>query len=623
MKRFLWLFKDSFIGPIVMISIVMGAGLYYIIPTLSKKYAKEQSVEQSERLVDHIRTFRSYYNDHILSKIRANTDLGVNYDHASKDDVVPLPATTVHELGELFTQGGKISVNMYSNYPFPNRADRILDGYQKRSLDYLLKHPHEIYTEYDPKKRQYRTAFPDFLSAQGCVSCHNTRADTPRADWKLGDVRGVIEVSMSSDAMVGSSQELTYYVMLFVAANLFVLIVHYSLLSYRRSKQLKEENASLEEQVHERTKELTNKNQLLSEYKKAVDEGAIVSKTDPLGKITYVNSAFESISGYKQEELLGKNHNIVRHPDTPNELFEDLWSTIKAQKVWHGEIKNRAKHGQSYYVSATIGPIVDENGETVEYIAIRYDTTLLHQAIAEARDAEKAKGQFLANMSHELRTPLNAIIGFSQILQHRKVIPDVEMGYIDKILLSGQNLLHLVNTILDFSKIEEGKMEYFPSTFFIASMMREIKVLVETQAAEKSLDLMMPSLDENQEIYGDMQLLKQTFLNLLSNAIKFTPENGRVSVNYYIKDGSHHFSVCDTGKGIAKKDVKTLFDPFKQGSDAAVHATKGTGLGLAITKRIVTELHLGKIWVESEEGSGSCFYVTIPVNLEERQTSQS
>jgi PAS domain S-box-containing protein len=116
---------------------------------------------------------------------------------------------------------------------------------------------------------------------------------------------------------------------------------------------------------------------LLNQYKEAIDRSSIVSKTDLNGRITYVNEAFCKISGYTQEELLGKSHNIVRHPDMPSSAFQAMWQSIQAKKPWDGVIKNRKKNGDAYYVQSYIHPILDEEGETAEYIAIRKDITEL------------------------------------------------------------------------------------------------------------------------------------------------------------------------------------------------------------------------------------------------------
>jgi len=121
--------------------------------------------------------------------------------------------------------------------------------------------------------------------------------------------------------------------------------------------------------------ELKHANTLLSEYKKVIDKNTIVSKTNLEGIITFANDKFCDISGYNASELIGKPHNIIRHPDMPKEAFEDLWQTIQAKYVWHGIVKNRRKDGSSYIVDSIVTPILDENGEILEFISVRYDIT--------------------------------------------------------------------------------------------------------------------------------------------------------------------------------------------------------------------------------------------------------
>jgi diguanylate cyclase (GGDEF)-like protein/PAS domain S-box-containing protein len=129
---------------------------------------------------------------------------------------------------------------------------------------------------------------------------------------------------------------------------------------------------------------------LLTEYKKAVDLSNIVSKTNPKGVITYVNDKFCEISGYTRDELIGKPHNIIRHPDMPREAFKDLWDTIKAKKSWNGVVTNMKKDGSQYIVDTTVIPILDVDGDVVEYIAIRHDITELKETKQQLRNINKA-----------------------------------------------------------------------------------------------------------------------------------------------------------------------------------------------------------------------------------------
>ncbi|MDD2358376.1 MAG: ATP-binding protein [Thiovulaceae bacterium] len=235
----------------------------------------------------------------------------------------------------------------------------------------------------------------------------------------------------------------------------------------------------------------------------------------------------------------------------------------------------------------------------------------------KAETANRAKDMFLANMSHELRTPLNAIIGFSQILKMKPEIPENLRPYIEKISISGNNLLNLVNTILDFAKIEAGKISYHPKMTLISDITNEVSIMTTSLAQAKNISIKFPG-EVSLALYIDPQLIKQVFLNLLSNAIKFTPDNGKVTFSVVFDENKNEFviSVCDTGVGIGPQDLAKLFTPFTQIDNHLQSASKGTGLGLVITKRIVEDLHKGRIWVESEIGKGSCFYVALPVSDE-------
>jgi signal transduction histidine kinase len=266
---------------------------------------------------------------------------------------------------------------------------------------------------------------------------------------------------------------------------------------------------------------------------------------------------------------------------------------------------------------------VDQQNEALQHVNASLEqkvserTMELLEQTRRAEQANEAKSVFLANMSHELRTPLNAIIGFSQILVKRPDINDKYKEYIKKVNIAGQNMLILVNTLLDFSKVEDGKIDFMPQPFRLANVIDELKVLFEYQASEKQIEMQFPDLADA-EVSADMQLLKQVLINLLSNAIKFSPDNSRVELHYSSDGTRHRFAVVDQGAGIAPEELETLFDAFIQGEASKNLSIKGTGLGLNLSKKIIEEYHHGRIYCESELGSGSTFFVEIPVGLEER-----
>ncbi len=239
----------------------------------------------------------------------------------------------------------------------------------------------------------------------------------------------------------------------------------------------------------------------------------------------------------------------------------------------------------------------------------------LVRLVDEAERASTSKNMFLANMSHELRTPLNAIIGFSQILMMNKTLPENLAPYIQKMGIAGNNLLTLVNTILDFAKLEAGKLSFKPEINLVSTIIRDIATIIEPMAQKKSIIFHYPELI-SLGLYLDKGLIVQVLLNLLSNAVKFTHEGGEITltIDYDEVARSYKIGIRDNGIGIDVSDIATLFDPFTQVENPFQKSAKGTGLGLAISKRIIEDLHGGRIWVESVAGQGSTFYFTIPVS---------
>jgi two-component system, NtrC family, sensor kinase len=233
----------------------------------------------------------------------------------------------------------------------------------------------------------------------------------------------------------------------------------------------------------------------------------------------------------------------------------------------------------------------------------------------ELEVASKHKSDFLANMSHELRTPLNAIVGFSQVLKEKLFgeVNDKQEEYLEDILSSANHLLSLINDVLDLSKVEAGQVELERASFSLREAVERGVVMVRERATENGIALSVEADPSVELVSGDERRIRQVIFNLLSNAVKFTPEGGRVEVTTERVNGEVRVSVKDTGPGIAKTDRERIFEEFQQSESGERHG-EGTGLGLALTRRLV-ELHGGRIWVESEPGSGSTFTFTLPVSV--------
>jgi PAS domain S-box-containing protein len=382
----------------------------------------------------------------------------------------------------------------------------------------------------------------------------------------------------------------------------------------------------------------------VGDLKSALDEHAIVAITDPQGKIIYVNDKFCAISKYLREELLGQDHRIINSGFHSKEFIRDLWTTIAHGKVWHGEIKNKAKDGSFYWVDTTIVPFLNEDGKPRQYVAIRADiterklaeeeirqinagleqrvgerTVELEKAKHQAESANRFKSEFLANMSHELRTPLNGIIGFSEFLVDEKPgkLNSKQKEYLGDVLNSARHLHQLINDVLDLAKVEAGRMELNPEIFQLAKAIEDVCAVAKPLAQKKNIKVFTRVSSELDVVTLDQQKFKQVLFNLLSNALKFTDEGGQVEIKTE-PNGAGHFRllVKDTGIGIRPEDLQRLFREFEQIESGTSRRYEGTGLGLALSRKIV-ELQGGTIMVESEIGKGSAFSVTLPLVIPE------
>jgi signal transduction histidine kinase len=235
------------------------------------------------------------------------------------------------------------------------------------------------------------------------------------------------------------------------------------------------------------------------------------------------------------------------------------------------------------------------------------------RAREELAEASRQKSAFMAAMSHELRTPMNAIIGFSEVLEQRIFgeLNEKQAEYIHDVVGSGQHLLSLINDILDLSKIEAGRMELAIHDVDVAALVDHAVSFVRPQVARGNIALRVELDPEVGEVQADEQKLLQALINLLSNAVKFTPDGGAISVAARRTDGRVVIAVTDSGPGIAPADQERIFEEFSQAGPPADGRPLGTGLGLALAKRY-TELHEGRLTVDSVVGAGSTFRLEVP-----------
>ena len=248
------------------------------------------------------------------------------------------------------------------------------------------------------------------------------------------------------------------------------------------------------------------------------------------------------------------------------------------------------------------------------------------EALQTAEHANKAKTDFLSNMSHDIRTPMNAIIGITSLIRHDAGNKAKVIEYADKIDISSQHLLGIINDVLDMSKIEAGKTVFKYSDFSILDFVQELDTIFHSQIYEKKQTLTIIKENIRHEwVNGDQVHLMQIFSNLLSNAVKYTQEGGEIQ--FFVEEcetkssvyAKYRFLVSDNGMGMSADFKETIFDPFTRAESSVTNKIQGTGLGMAITRNLVEAMG-GTIDVDSELGQGSCFEVLIDLKIAEDRT---
>ncbi|MGD0961439.1 MAG: PAS domain S-box protein [Methylomonas sp.] len=351
---------------------------------------------------------------------------------------------------------------------------------------------------------------------------------------------------------------------------------------------------------------------------------------DAQGQILLFNDALCEMFRYEEEELQGKNFNLLIPEPYAVEQNSHLQHLCKFRERSTGngrvELNGRCKNGQLIPIELTFSELIDDLGAT--YIGVMRDITQSkayeasqQAARLEAERLVKVKGDFLANMSHEIRTPLNAIIGLAQMSLRKEPPPDPRENF-RRILEAGMHLLNLVDDILDFSKIEAGKMNVDPQPLQLNRLLDNALQLVELRAKEKNLQILVERPDNLPEwVMGDELRIRQIIVNLLSNAVKFT-EQGFVSlkINYFVSLKANRiqrkftFQVADSGIGIGAEHISRLFSAFEQADSSTTRNFGGSGLGLAISRNLAQAMG-GDITVKSSLGSGSEFTLTLPLEL--------
>jgi len=342
----------------------------------------------------------------------------------------------------------------------------------------------------------------------------------------------------------------------------------------------------------------------------AVDGVMII---DASGTVQEYNPACERLFGYRADQVVGKNVNMLM-PTPYREEHDQYLRRYRATGVKRvigvgREVKGRRKDGSTFPMELSVGEA--RPGGRQVFVGIIRDITarksaerMLRDAKEQAESASRAKSLFLANMSHEIRTPMNAVLGYTQLIESDAELPEKYQRPLKAIRVAGNHLISLIDGILDISKIEAGAMELNFRDFDLGDLIEDVSEIFAIRCEQKGLKWITEVNIEDRAVRGDDRKLRQVLINLLGNAVKFT-DSGRIRLAVGQCERRYYaFYVEDTGPGVTDEARERIFEPFQQAEEG--DAKGGTGLGLAITKRHI-ELMGGTLVLDSIPGEGSRF----------------
>ena len=630
-KRFRQRGSDRFLKMNWLVPVLFGFAIVSTIGAIGYLYRRSEvlfdvlPLEDAALHVTAIREFRKFYSDEVVTVLK-DKGIGVTHDFFARDDSIPLPASLTIALGDRINKSNPGAfVRLYSDYPFPWReASRDpLDDFEQDALLALRSKPDQPFYRFEDvdNRPSLRYAVADRMT-ESCIECHNTHEESPKTDWEVGDVRGVLEFIRPLDSAAAGRNAHKAGLLLTIglaAVSLTGLgLIFYYL--HRASAELAVQAARTQ----------------------AVVESSVdcIITIDCDGNVLEFNPAAQRLFGYPVQKILGQPlAEFIIPPDqreAHREGIKHYLATGEGPIIGKCiEVVAQRSDGSLFPAELTVQPIQQLDSPT--FTAYLHDLTAqkdaeaarqlhekeLRQAKEAAETASLLKSQFLANMSHEIRTPMNGVLGMTELALETSLNSE-QREYLENVKISADSLLAIIDDILDFSRIEAGKLDLNPTDFSVRDVVIDSLRPLAIRANQKGLELNCDiKIDVPQVLIGDSIRFRQILVNLVGNAIKFT-SRGEVCVEVQMLPTSENrqpddkpssfirVAVRDTGIGIPPEKQQLVFDAFTQADGTTSRHFGGSGLGLAICQHLV-ELMGGNIWLESAPNQGSTFYFTVSV----------
>ena len=634
------------VTPIFAIFILALLGLPFALIYTVKNQMQAESLESARAISELMLQVRRYYNLNIVNRLnKANEAVVVSENYHDIDGAIPLPATMSIEIARLLTQNipnSPFDFNFSSDYPFKGRNRPALDQFQREALKTFRSKP-EL-SEYWRQERSatgaevLRLAIPVKMQSV-CISCHNSHPDSTYRFWKVGDVRGIQDVTVRHSVSQG---RIDNFIFLGIYIAFFVSTLGAAILEYRRNNR---KLLKLNEE-HEHTLRLLE----IQSEKLRLQVDDLITKTEVLDKapfgvlladpnkvdmpVVYVNDAFIKITGYARNEVLGKNCRFLQGPDTERLALDNIRDSIKERRSIDIEIVNYRRNGEKFHNRLMLFPCFNNDGVLINWVGCVYDVTEFNNATeeknrlaSELQESLKLEslGLTIAGIAHDLNTPigisLTASSHLAKIVSKMKdsasadnVSGDLIKGWSESIDRASQLIINNLGkaaglvrsfkqTTADATRVEWRKIAV---KNFLESLVTAVSPLM--RRAQCQVDILCP---ESLSLRTEPGYLSQVITNLLVNASlhAFEGVDERViSIRVSEDESKVVIEVSDNGNGMSDEAIAKAFTPFF----TTRRGQGGSGLGLFSARRVVESTLGGKLTFRSEKGKGATFIIFLP-----------
>lgn len=621
----------------------------WVLYEVAFSHAESEARRNAQQFSRIMATARSYYATNVAGRVLAHHGgpVRLTENYRNTPGGIPIPATLSIELGDLLQQNALndgFSTAFLSDQPFAFRQRPPLDDFQREALQALRADTTQReFWRVEPNPHggsRVRLAIPVPMEAT-CVQCHNGHPDSPVRHWKVGDVRGIqdISVGVSLTKQTGDSWPLVAYLVFFVGSAAAALREHHK--ANARLLQVNEDmllsRSYLEDSEHQLKLKVNELSTLTTVLQKAPFGITIADPRQPDMPLIYVNEAFQAQTGYSADEVLGRNCRFLQGPDTHPDSVEQIRQAIRRQETAEIEILNYRKSGAPYWVRFLVFPSYDSDGRLLHYIGCQTDVTDLRKAaeergLMEAELQESLKleslGLTIAGIAHDLNTPIGVAVTAASLVdqQTRKLQQLLDVAPLDRdavakltdslgksAQLIGNNLHKAATLVRSFKQTtadaSRNEWRVLPLKPFLESLLLAVSPLV--KRAQCVVDLQCP---EGLALYTEPGSLMQVVTNLVVNATLHAFE-GRdqrlIRLTVSADDSWVHLEVSDNGNGMSEDALAKVFTPFF----TTRRQSGGSGLGLFSSRRAVEAVLGGRIAVASGAGQGTAFRIQLPRTL--------